>query len=240
LKRDVIIKNINVVLPQVYSPLDTLKLLQQGFSIARFGDGELSLVLGDSLCFQKYNKVLANKLRCILQNNHECKCLVSIMPAGDCGFSDIFYRKRSSIIKFLNFEKPYANTLVTRAFSLQTIPKEEYRKIWNNRKVVFVYSSRGRFYIEAALFSNISLYEVIDIPPKNAFSEYDRIFNEAKQYPLDWLFLIAAGPTATVLAFELSVLGYQAIDIGHLPNCYLEALGLNTAPEKLPVSHKLK
>ena len=43
--------------------------------------------------------------------------------------------------------------------------------------------------------------------------------------------LLALGPTATVLAYDLSKLGYQAIDIGHLPNCYWQWKGSGTTPE---------
>ena len=34
--------------------------------------------------------------------------------------------------------------------------------------------------------------------------------------PKSVLFLVALGPTATVLAYDLSKIGYQAIDIGHI------------------------
>ena len=44
------------------------------------------------------------------------------------------------------------------------------------------------------------------------------------------LFLIALGPTATVLASDLSLKGFQAIDIGHLDICYEQTIsGTNCA-----------
>jgi len=52
------------------------------------------------------------------------------------------------------------------------------------------------------------------------------------------LCLIAAGPTACVLAADLSARGYQALDIGHLTNCYLEYLGEASKPEVLPMIRK--
>lgn len=43
--------------------------------------------------------------------------------------------------------------------------------------------------------------------------------------------MVALGATATVLAYELSKEGYQVIDTGHLPNCYLQAIGERQSPE---------
>jgi hypothetical protein len=49
---------------------------------------------------------------------------------------------------------------------------------------------------------------------------------------MDKLILIALGPTATVLAYDLAKKGYQAIDIGHLPSCY-EVVKNGNMPSKL-------
>ena len=48
----------------------------------------------------------------------------------------------------------------------------------------------------------------------------------------EYLVLLSLGPCATVLAYDLSKKGYQALDIGHLPNSYLEATGERKKPEE--------
>ena len=45
---------------------------------------------------------------------------------------------------------------------------------------------------------------------------YDKIMEEAFKVEKDVLFLLALGPTATVMAYDLCKAGYQAIDIGHI------------------------
>jgi hypothetical protein len=114
----------------------------------------------------------------------------------------------------------------------------DYKKIWNNKKVVFVYSKEGRFDAKHELFSNIKESKHIDIPPKNAFQKYDETLLAAKKYSTDWLFLIAGGPAASVLAYDLAVAGYQAIDIGHLPNCYDELTKKAPPPRKTAACKK--
>ena len=54
-----------------------------------------------------------------------------------------------------------------------------------------------------------------------AFSKYDDILTEVLRYPADkWLVILALGPTATVLAYDLAQKGYQAIDIGNVDTEY--------------------
>ena len=57
-------------------------------------------------------------------------------------------------------------------------------------------------------------------PAENAFDRYEEIYNEASRQSEDKLFLIALGPTASVLAYDLAVQGYQAVDIGHADLSY--------------------
>ncbi len=66
------------------------------------------------------------------------------------------------------------------------------------------------------LFDNAGSIRRILCPPRNAFERYDRILNEALKVEKEVLFLIALGPTATVLAYDLHNAGYQAVDIGHI------------------------
>ena len=54
------------------------------------------------------------------------------------------------------------------------------------------------------------------VPEINAFDKYNEILVEAKRLHKDKLILLAAGPTATVLAYDLHKSGYQTIDIGHV------------------------
>ena len=50
----------------------------------------------------------------------------------------------------------------------------------------------------------------------SAFSKYDEILNECKKQSKDVLFILALGPTATILADDLSKEGWRALDMGHI------------------------
>lgn len=66
------------------------------------------------------------------------------------------------------------------------------------------------------LFDNVKSIRRILCPPRDAFDRYQEILNEAQKLEKTALFLIALGPTATVLAYDLFKSGYQAIDAGHV------------------------
>jgi hypothetical protein len=130
-------------------------------------------------------------------------------------------------------DKTYADPMVSRTIIFQKFPLEKIKAVWNDRDVVFVVARNGKFVNDSRLFGNMKSVEYIDIEPVDAFNDYDRILREALQKKKGTLFFIAAGPMATVLAYDLFKAGYQALDMGHLPNCYREFLGEAPPPEKL-------
>ncbi len=223
--------------PNVLSIPDTVKLLQNGASLARLGDGEFNLALGKKkICYQDNSPELQRRMRQILKNPNG-KCLVGIPPRPTtAGFFREYFTRYPSILTMMRLRETYANANISRHsdFLVSGIP--EYRKIWADRTVVFIYSSAGRFEITPEIFSSIKKHYHIDVGSKNAFEEYDAVMAQAKSYPKDCLFLIACGPAATVFAYDLAALGYQAIDIGHLPNCYANEVSGAPIPEKLPIT----
>ena len=94
------------------------------------------------------------------------------------------------------------------------------RRIWNDRDCVFIEGVHTCMGVGNDLFDNCYGIERILGPAENAIDKYEEILEEAIKQPKDKLFLIALGPTATVLAYELFKLGYQAIDIGHIDLIY--------------------
>ena len=78
--------------------------------------------------------------------------------------------------------------------------------------------------------------ERIICPSENAFEIYDKIYNEALKVDKNKMILLALGPTATVLAYDLYKAGYRTIDIGHVDIEY--EWFLMKATTKVKVKHK--
>ncbi|MDR0367094.1 MAG: GT-D fold domain-containing protein [Rickettsiales bacterium] len=229
-------------LPKMYSARETLRLLQAGWSMARFGDGELPYIADKRpIPFQAYDEGLARRLAEILKHpppspfaKDGARLLLTIPHYYGFYYQKFWHENMDRLIPLLNFDRTYGDTIITREPIIWGV--ESYRKIWRGRRAAFVFSQKGRFCADPRFFDNIRDREFIDIPPADAWGEYDQILARCREMPKDWIFLIAAGPCATVLAYDLALDGYQALDIGHLPNCYAWEKRESIMPELLPVS----
>lgn len=244
------LERIEKEFPNVMTIEETInKILNEKKSVARYGDGEFNLLIESKKAqniFQIKNEDLKRRLIEILRNKNE-KILICISPfkstkrnsslKRETYFMERYWLYRWKELKsFFNIETLYGNSFISRINLFQEISIDKIVKIWQDRKIVFVYSKEGRFNRDSRLFGNVEEFNEIFIPATNAFEKYEEILNKCKNYSKDTLFLIAAGPTATVLAYDLSLEGYQAIDIGHFPNCYQEYLGEIKSPEALPIN----
>lgn len=245
-----VLKKIESEYPDVLSTTETLEeIIYNKKSISRFGDGEYNLLMRGRKkgnIFQKRDEKLRKRLGEIIASNDE-NILICISPfKSKEDYSTPEFKKKfryfmemywlanwKEIKKFLK-NKKYGNALISRRDVFFENKLEEIKKIWDSKEVVFVYSEKGRFEKDTRLFNNIKNSEEILISPLNAFDDYENILKKCMRKSKDKLFLIAAGATATVLAYDLAKLGYQALDIGHLPNCYKEYLGEILTPEILP------
>lgn len=243
------LKKVQSSYPNVMSTTETLDNIIKGNSIARFGDGELQLIIGKGLGklgkeneYQVFDKKLSNKLREIIKAPTN-KCIIAINEYSDkwddeknykyglSYFENFWYRYWDKLKKIYKYDYTYGCAATTRISVFKENNLESIKKIWENKKVLFVVGENSHFILEPRLFNNIKEADMLVTKGKSSFEKYDDIFKQIKTYGTDWLIFLSLGPTATVLAYELSNLGYQALDMGHLPNCYLHSIGERKNPE---------
>lgn len=223
--------------PKIINVEETIdKLIKTKKSMARIGDGEFTLINGENLPFQKYNKLLAKRLLDILQNKNN-----NIFV----GISSIYYtielekynkliyeflyifttRMRDFLNDKINYENEYISAEITQLYQIYKDYDflsyfEKIKKIWDNEEVVIVCGKTIFDKIDYNIFENTKNITYEYAPSKNAYDEYDNILKSCKKYPKNKLFIIILGPTATVLAYDLSELGYRALDFGHIAKDY--------------------
>lgn len=227
------------------------KIINDKCSVSRFGDGEFSLIYGENLKFQHSNEEIANKLKHILKSNdkNHIVCIPNVFEEIEWATDNAkkYWKKylqlnRNKIYKLLEKNKQYYDTQVTRLYiDLKDKSKVEKRfykikLLWNNRKVILIEGEKSRLGVGNDLFDCAKSIQRVICPSINAYSKYSEIFEFIKLQDKSNLILIALGPTATVLAYDLANEGYQAIDIGHI-NIEYEWF-LNGAKEKSPVKNK--
>ena len=229
----IVLRRRQKVIPQVASIDETIrKITNERCSVSRFGDGEMLLTSDEkNIGFQKGDPMLAKRLKEVLVS-HEEGHLVCI--------SDVFqhlerYNRKARRFWRTHFfiygswwyrllvpGRNYYNTFVTRPYmdfaSKQDCGQwfHDMKGIWEGRDIIFIEGEKSRLGVGNDLFDNAQSIHRILCPPKNAFDRIDNIRTEALKQNKRVLFLIALGPTATVLAYDLFKAGYQAIDIGHV------------------------
>lgn len=233
---------------------ETINKIYEGKSICRYGDGEFDLILGRDLPFQNWNSILANRLKEILiDKSQDTKLLIAIpkiVKADFKGYNDYaynfwinFYVKNIiKISKLINKDKQYYSYQISR-FYIDFIDKsdcnkkiDDLKKIWDKKDLLIVEGNLTRMGVGNDLFENAKSIKRILCPAKNAFDKYNEILKCCLQFSKDRLILIALGPTATVLAYDLSKNGCQALDIGHIDIEY--EWFLRQAKDKIKIENK--
>lgn len=239
--------------PKVISSEDTLQyIIDNRCSIARFGDGELGLMYGKGISFQSYDRKLANKLKTVKTNDNCLVCIPNIFGKNLCKDSlmpeDYAFWKKSLFAfgglwkKSFTGKQLLGDSLISR-FYLRYSDKsgvadyiKKLKMLWEDRNIVFVEGKNSRLGYGNDLFDNAKSIRRIIAPEKNAFDKYDKIVSSVKKHcDKSDLIIIALGPSASVLAYELSG-EYQALDLGHVDIEY-EWFRMG-ATKKVPVKDK--
>ena len=223
-----------IAFPTIRPFSDIFTKLNKGASLIRFGDGEFEIMNGRNRAkFQKINDKLADRLKQLITVKR-ADLMVAIadnykslekytVPAADAIREYMTPEVRCEHMKFLDVKQEYYDAYVTRPYILykdKSAAKDifnEWKAVWENKHVVIVEGEGVRFGVGNDLLKNTKSIERIICPSENAFDYYDEIRKEClTTKDKSKLFLVALGPTATVLAYALYQEGYQAIDIGHL------------------------
>lgn len=206
-------------------------VLEHQCAVARFGDGELMSILGQSLRFQKGDAGLSRRLKEIIRSDNAIAvCLPDVFDPerlalrtdeNQAFWTTHLATHRGDWYRFVNFNRVYLNTALSR-FYIPFKDKEQskadaaaLKRIWDDRDILLIEGKFSRLGVGNDLFANAKSVQRILGPARDAFDCYDALLKAGQKYGKDKLILIALGPTATVLAYDLGMAGFWAIDIGH-------------------------
>lgn len=228
--------------PQVYSLEETLNhIILYKSSICRYGDGEFNIALGNEIGFQHLGNDMPKRMYDVLVSDED-NILVGIPDIFDSlnafeGFTKKFWKeyrltKLDSLQRLFPIQRKYYNSFITRfadfAVDQTDVCIPLFRKIWDNRDVYIVEGEQTRIGVGNDLLDNAANVYRILAPAKNAYDVYDRIVSSVvKHAPKGSLIIIALGPTATIMAYDLAKMGYQALDLGHFDiqyECHLRGI----------------
>lgn len=208
------------------------QIIYHNKSIARFGDGEFMLIWNKPIGFQINDSNLSKDLNnCLTSENDNLIICVPHAMVDISQYSEktkkfykhyyFRYRKRLDIL--IPKEKVYGDSLITR-FYMDYEDKEKcearvtnLKRIWKNRKILIIEGYNSKLGVGNDLFNSASRIRRILVPNTDAYSKKNEIIKAVKEYyEKDEIVILAVGPTATVLACELSKAKIQAVDLGHI------------------------
>lgn len=239
----------------VMGPEETLEyILKNKVSIGRFGDGELMLMNGENIPFQKANKDLMERLKEVKNTENFLVCIPSV-------FDKQLFNKRlltkneysfwkRDILKNSYYWKKYFNknsfigdTELTRFYIRYNDRSNvgnyvtHLKELWDNKNAIIVEGRTSQVGVGNDILDNAQSVRRIICPNNNAFEKYDQILKSVKENYKDGdIVLIALGPTATILAYDLSKSGIWALDMGHFDIEYEWFLA--KTEHKIPVKNK--
>ena len=220
------VKNIDETLDYV--------LLHQS-SVSRFGDGEMDLMAGNSIPYQDYRESLAEQLKIIVAKQSDEKlvvCLSDVFEKRDrynqfaAEFWEQHLNQYKDLYRKLCRADWYGSTFISRPYMdlVDKTPCGTYfrkiRKLWENRNILIVEGKNSRSGVGNDLFDQAASVQRIICPSRNAYDDIEKIQEEILKHISGKLVLLMLGPTAKVLAYNISNLGYQAIDLGHIDSEY--------------------
>ena len=210
-------------------------ILEHQSSIARFGDGEAAIMLGQSINYQHYDPQLAEELKFIFKQQSNSQLVIGLQEGIKNRFNFVpealaFWRQYLEDYEEFYLEychNPwYGSTFISRPYidfldkSKSKSQFEKLKTIWEGRDILIVEGYTSRSGVGNDLFDGAKSIKRIICPSRNAYSKKAEIIEEILKYSEGRLILLMLGPTAKVLAYQLASKGLQAIDIGHIDSEY--------------------
>ena len=229
-------KDASAFVYPLIEPIDkTIEKIMSGKSICRFGDGEFSIMSGKNRQrFQLLTEELQKRLIEVLESRDD-NIIIGIADIygslekynteGKFGIRIYLTEEvRKEHYGFIDMNRIYADAYITRPYAIYAdnntdAPKkrfDELKKIWNGKKLLIIEGEKTRMGVGNDLFDNVEGIKRILCPAECAFDRYADILSFALKQDKDCLVLIALGPTASVLAYDMAKAGFWALDIGHI------------------------
>ncbi len=235
------IRNFNKSVQLSFS--ETVQVLaKEKISFARFGDGELKLMLRPTykLAFQNNSEALRKALADVIEfgKKSPTQLLVGFPQTyQDLHWSGVWVDIADETLELFEGITRTGNAHVTRPIFFEDLGEagvDLWRAVWSGKKVRVITGKGSRFELTDALFDNVESVSYSYSTAAHAFEEIERLKTELSNTSED-LYLIALGPAGTVLTAELAKTGKWAIDLGHISDSYENVFKGAVRPELKPV-----
>ena len=214
----------------VLTAWQTIELLSEtGRCFCRFGDGEIAIMCGEGIAFQKADRALGKRLLEILQLEDE-HFLVGINyfylnpVQGVNGFTQNFLNclqmQRKFLLKNCSKKRVYIDAAITQMYQNYNeydfdTHFQKLQKLFQGRKVTLICGKGILDDIQYNALDACADVEYIYGPSRDAYSQYDVLLKRALEIDKKRVICVILGPAAKILVYDLYKSGRIAWDIGH-------------------------
>jgi Glycosyltransferase GT-D fold len=209
-----------------YDSKDVAREVSAGKSLIRLGDGEIHLLNHGDIPFERSTpKLRSLMMASITEYNVASPYIVALNKAplqksnrelNDKGLLECWLPSKVYYNLYFNHKASYADAALF--YFKDTIPKY-FETYLLTKQILFVSNSRSCAAFKENQRVPFPGVNFIETPETGSFGEYDRIKSEvvscANKAGKDKVVVLAAfGPASKVLAYELSKIGIQVLDVG--------------------------
>lgn len=227
----------NIKVPKIKSDMETIEeLVNSNKSIIRFGDGEISMMLGGRSLFEDKNQLITNTFNEIFYKNDPnlltgtrydmFRINTNFMHSNISTYRLQYLLNNYERIKDLyNYDKTYYSACFIYPYVVYSDWNHDeqfnlIRRIWENKKVTIICGDRVFDKIKYNVFDNASESSYIYGPSTGAFEKFEELKSKILSTPKDSILIFALGPCGKMLAYDMYKQGYRVLDMGHLIKNY--------------------
>ena len=229
---------------KVLDEWQTIYRILNGCSISRYGDGEFKHMEGKRNVSQVFFPELQLAIREVFYSNIPNHMVAIPNVFNGRAFTEVdeayINNMRRRFGRITEVGKVYGSSYITRGDLCGYIGWPSYwaliTEIWKDKDVVLVRGHEGR--ANTNMMQQARSLRQIEIPSSHAWRKYNEIMDECLRSPKESLYLICAGPTATVLAADLAKTGRHSVDLGHLGLFYRRYWGTECFEDRQVWHHR--
>lgn len=204
-----------LIYPAVAGEFETIDKVLAGYSLGRYGDGELKVLYGAGYSREPKNARLTEELRNAFLNPHP-RCLVGIPTMDPRGPKYQNWTRHAARFNAIAVpEHAYVSAFVTRPDSAPWISCREYvekvQSIWAGKRVAVVCEEHGSM-VRTVKRAAASVAH-ITCRRHRAYARIDKMEAHVLRAEPD-VAILCCGPTASCLANRLASRGVHAVDLG--------------------------
>lgn len=196
---------------------DTLDRIMAGASIARFGDGELKLMMNKGCVSQVARPDLARELFNVLSG--DSKALVGIPTLDKRNPKYESWRKMAHKFEPFLGGTNYGSAFITRPDNAPWINNKKFfddiQSLWKDKQVTFVGNGVRSLTAEFLEKTGAKKVDWVLSPYRDAYKSIGQLVYDVGMMG-NKVVILCVGATATCMAERLAICGHHAIDLGHI------------------------